>query len=123
MTIRIEEGSIVLTPADLRVIYGPLRIREHRTRAGSSSRLGQILTEMSICAFHEPADRGNETRQSVASEEREYWTVKQLAAVARRAERTVRLDCQEGRLPATKAPTWLIRAEDARNYIAGNRTD
>ncbi|WP_137750029.1 hypothetical protein [Microbacterium sp. SGAir0570] len=123
MTQRIAEGSIILTPADVRIIYAPLRIREHRARAGSTTRLGQILTEMSICAFHQPAGSGNEPRQTTASEERSYWTVRQVARAANRAERTVRLDCQDGRLPATKAPNWLIRAEDAKSYIAGNRTD
>ncbi|GLJ79755.1 hypothetical protein [Microbacterium imperiale] len=122
MTQRIEEGSIILSPADMRIIYGPLRIRENRARAGSTTRLGQILTEMSICAFHSPADRGKESRRDTASEERDYWTVRQVSRATRRAERTVRLDCQEGRLPAIKNPTWLIRDDDARSYIAGNRS-
>lgn len=73
----------------------------------------KLSLQRSINAIH-----GNEARQNAASEEREYWTVRQLATATGRAERTIRLDIASNTLPATKsANAWLITNTAARTYI------
>ncbi len=124
MTARIEAGSIILSPADAAILYQVLDVKRARDR----NRVGQkrvydLLTELSICAFSEVAASGNEPRQDAAREEREWWTVHQIYEATRgqRSERTIRLDCQTGALPARKTPTWLVSNKDATTYIAAHR--
>ncbi|MDJ1113793.1 hypothetical protein [Microbacterium dauci] len=123
MITGIPEGSIVLTPQAARIAYALLGIGEKRTQMSSSTQGWQVLNAITQCAFHSPAAIGKEQRQDPASEEREWWTVTQIHLATRktRAERTIRLDCQTGALPAQKNPTWLIRADDAKTYIAAHR--
>lgn len=74
---------------------------------------------------HAPAGNavdGPQTRHSAASEERSYWTIRDLAKNTGRAERTIRKDIAEGELIATKpSHVWIITAADAANYITSRR--
>lgn len=125
MTHRIEPGSIVLTPTDARMLYQAARIAELRSRNRiGDTPLYRLLTDISLCAFAVPgAAPGILPRQDAASEERETWTVKEVARATGRSERAVRLDCHHNDLPATKqGNTWIITADDAKTYIASRRT-
>lgn len=124
MTTRIEHGSIVLTPTDARMLYQVARIGELRSRhrVGNTA-LYTLLTDISACAFTASvADSGIPPRQETASEERELWTVQQLARAAGLSTRTIRLDCQRGNLAAEKqGNTWLINNSAAHPYITARR--
>lgn len=114
----IPAGSIILTPADARVLYQVARLDELRARyrVGSPA-AAELLTAITRCAFTN-ADAGNLPRHPTASEDRDRWTVRRLAATTGRAPRTIRLDCETGTLPATKtAGAWTITAPDARTYL------
>lgn len=119
----IPQGSILLTPRDARMLYQAARIGELRTRNRiGDSALYKLLTDLSMCAFTTPADNGNLTRQDAASEDREMWTVAQLARTTGRAARTIRLDIENNALPAHKqGNTWVITKQNAHTYIASRR--
>ncbi len=119
MSRQIEPGSIVLSQTDVRILYQVAHIRELRQRHRSgSTRIYELLTDITVAAFRDVADPGNEPRQPAATEEREWWTTEQLARSSRRAARTIRHDIATGALPATKTPGgWFIRAEHAHNYL------
>ncbi len=121
MTQRIEPGSLVLTPQDARMLYQAARLGELRTRnrVGNTA-LYALLTELTICAF--TAEPGIEPRHHAESEEREWWSVKQLARATGQSERTIRLHIEKGDLPATKTgSTWAVTSSTARTYIQGKR--
>lgn len=120
MTTEIQPGSRILSPLEARMLYDAARLGELRARHRvGNTRLYQLLTELTICAFTEPiAATGNEPRQSKASEERDWWTVQQVARSAGLSNRTVRLDCQRQTLPAEKSGnTWTITRTAATTYI------
>jgi len=120
--IRVDSGAIVLTTEELRMLYqvaGLGRLRD-KYRIGNT-RAYELLTAISVAVFSD-ADHGTPPRHPTASEEREYWTVRHVAQATRRAERTVRKDCETGALPAMKNPSWLIHNDDAATYIAAHRT-
>lgn len=105
------------------MLYQATNVGEVRNRRrGEDSTLYRLLHDISTAAFAVPvANRGIETRQSVASEERETWTVQQLTAATGRAGRTIRLDIANNTLPATKtANAWHISNADAQTYIASH---
>lgn len=118
----VPHGSIVLTPAEARMLYQPCRIRELRSkvRTGDTA-LYDLLTELSICAYTANAEVGIDPRHPAASEEREWWTTENLARGSGRAGRTIRKDIATGDLRATRTTNgWLIRASDAQAYIEGH---
>lgn len=122
----LPAGAIVITPSDARMLYQAANLRELRIRyrVGSTA-IYDLLTDISRCAFEQDiaTSIGTEQRQTSASEERETWTVNQLARRTGRAPRTIRLDIEKNALPATKhCGTWAITAADANTYIAGRRT-
>ena len=122
MSRALPPGAILLTPADARVLYQIARIGELRSRhrVGDTAAY-QLLTDISVCAFSDAAP-GNPARQDPASEEREWWTVQQVARQAGLSTRTVRLDCQRQALPSTKqGSTWTITNTAARTYIAARQ--
>ncbi len=123
MSRLIPEGSIVLTPADARILYQAAKIGELRSRYRiGDTKTYELLTEISIVAFHAPASTGNLERQETASEESDYWTVQRTARASGLSIRTVRLDCQRGDVPASKqGNSWLIPAHEARTYIQRRR--
>ena len=99
----------------------------HREVAGEESNpVYQATTALYrvILAARELDNRGTQTRQAAALEDRETWTTEQIAKAAGVANRTVRLDCQTGTLPATqhrpKGP-WSITAPEALTYISWRR--
>lgn len=122
MTVQIPSGAILLTRSEAQVLYqgaqlGELRNRERRT--GRDTPLYQVLHAISVCVFTDDAAPGTEPRHETASEEREWWTVQQLARATGLSTRKVRLDAQQGRVPADKhSGTWLIDKQNATTYIA-----
>lgn len=124
MSSRVEPGSIILTPQDARMLYQAARIGElrKRHRVGNTA-LYQLLTDISVCAFTgPPTEPGNHPRQNTASEERETWTVNQLARATGLSQRAIRLDCQHNVLPATRhGHAWSVAADDATVYIKNRR--
>jgi hypothetical protein len=120
VTLRVPAGSLVLSPEEARVLYqaaGIGKLRE-RHRIGNSP-LYALLTELSVCAFSADAAAGTLTRQDAASEEREIWSVRQLARASGRAERTIRHDIELGSLPAVKnGNSWTITRDEATTYLA-----
>lgn len=119
-----DEPVIVLTASDARILWQAARLNELRLKNRTlNNRLYALLLNIYRVGLAGPnAAPGNEPRQSVASEEREYWTVRQVARGVELAERTVRLDIERNELPATKpAGSWLIPAADAKTYIARRR--
>ncbi|MFC7925480.1 hypothetical protein [Microbacterium laevaniformans] len=125
MTVQIPSGAILLTRSEAQVLYqgaqlGELRNRERRT--GRDTPLYQVLHAISVCVFTDDAAPGIEPRHETASEEREWWTVQQLARATGLSARKVRLDAQTGRIPAKKqAGNWLIDCQDATTYISTTR--
>jgi hypothetical protein len=83
----------------------------------------RLLTEITLAAFTaDPADVGTLPRQEAASEEREWWTVREVAKAMGRSERAVRLDCETERLPARKVSgSWLIATSDVETYAAARK--
>lgn len=123
MTRAIPPGSIILTPADARTLYQAAKLGELRTRYRiGDSKTYELLTEISRAAFEVDADVGILARQDAANDERETWTVRQIAAAAGLAPRTVRLDCANGELPAIKqGSTWTVTTAEAQTYVSRRR--
>lgn len=123
MTRIITAGSVVLSPADARMLYQAARLGELRSRYRvGDSRMYDLLTELSLAAFLVPAAQGSEPRQDAASEERRQWTTRRLARASGRSERSVRLDCQTGVVPASKVgSSWLVDESAAHTYIDTRR--
>jgi hypothetical protein len=122
-TRKIPPGSIVLTPADARLLYQAAKLGELRTRYRiGDTKTYELLTDISRAAFEVDAEVGNLPRQSAANDERGTWTVQQIAAAAGLSERTVRLDCANGELPAIKqGTTWTVTTAEAQTYIDRRR--
>lgn len=124
MTTRLQQPGLLLTNEECRMLYQATNLGDVRNRRrGEDSVLYRLLHEITVAAFTAPDTKpGIETRQDVASEERSQWTVKRLTTATGRAGRTIRLDIEENRLPASKtAGTWLIQAADATTYINSHR--
>ncbi len=123
MTRLISAGSIILSPADARMLYQAAKLGELRSRYRvGDTRIYELLTEISQAAFTVDADVGILPRQSAAKDHAEYWTVQQIAKAAGLKDRTVRLDCQNGELPATKqGTTWIVTTAEAEIYIERRR--
>lgn len=128
MSRLVPAGSIILTPVDARILYQAAQLGELRSRYRiGDTRTYELLTEISQAAFAVDAAAaiaadGILPRQSAAKEERGLWTVQEIARAAHLAERTVRLDCKTGELPATKqGNTWAITADEAQTYIERRR--
>lgn len=84
-----------------------------------NQKIYDLLCDIYRTALTTVADDGNEPRHEAASEEREWWTVQQLARATGLSTRKVRLDAQQGRVPADKhSGTWLIDKQNATTYIA-----
>ena len=93
-----DEPVIVLTASDVEMLWGPARLNDLRIKHRSGdTRLYELLVKMHRLRLRRltNADNGNQPRQPAASEEREKWTVKQLAQVTGRAMRTIRLDIEQ----------------------------
>jgi hypothetical protein len=123
MTRTIPAGSMILTPEDARILYQVARIADLRQRHRiGDTRTYQLLADISVAAFHQPADIGILGRQEPAFDESRPWTVHRVAIAAGLSDRKVRLDCQQGGLPARKeGTTWLIEHAEAETYIARGR--
>lgn len=124
MITRIPEGSVILTPQEAKILCLVLPVTRRRSELRVGNKLAyDVLTAISLAAFTDPAEHGTEPRQEPASEEREWWTVRQLHQRMKRyrSERAIRNDCANGNLPAQKNPSWLIKNEDAQTYIAAHR--
>jgi hypothetical protein len=123
MSLRLQPGSVILTPVDARLLYQIANLGDLRKRFRVGDAMAyQLLTDISIAAFTNVAEVGIEARHDAVSEEREWWTTEQLARASRRAQRTIRSDIAKHLLPATRNTAgWLIRASDAEAYIAGRR--
>jgi hypothetical protein len=119
----LVERGVFLTAVECRRLYQAANIGELRKRYRiGDTETYRLLTEISRAAFEVDADGGNLTRQSPANDERETWTVHQIASAAGLAERTVRLDCANGELPATKqGNTWTVTTAEAQTYISRRR--
>lgn len=122
MASRIPAGALILTSEDCRVlcqVAGIVQLRA-KHRVGDSAAF-RLLTDIAVTAYP-VADTGGLPRQEPVNEEPEMWTVGRLARASGRSERTIRLDCQNGALPARKqGNSWFISNTDARTYIAGRR--
>lgn len=125
MSRRIPAGAILITPAEARMLYQAANLGElrKRHRVGDHT-LYRLLTDLTMCAFTAPdASPGNETRQPPATDEREWWTVQQIARETGQAARTVRLSCQRNELPAQRAGNaWTIHHSNAETYIQAHTT-
>lgn len=124
MITRIPEGSVILTPQEAKILCLVLPVTRRRSELRVGNKVAyDVLTAISLAAFADPAERGTEPRQEPASEEREWWTVRQLHQRMKRyrSERAIRNDCANGNLPAQKNPSWLVKNEDAQTYIAAHR--
>ncbi|MEV7692491.1 hypothetical protein AB0N73_04070 [Microbacterium sp. NPDC089189] len=116
-----DEPVLVITAGEARMLWQAARLDALRVkhRSGNTA-LYDVLVKFYRVGLLEIAERGTQTRQSAASEERERWTTQQVARAAGIAERTVRLDCKEGTLPATQHRSggpWAIDADAATTYI------
>lgn len=114
---------MILTPEDARILYQVARIAELRQRHRvGDTKTYRLLADISLNAFHQPADSGILGRQEPAFDESRQWTVHRVAVAAGLSDRKVRLDCQQGSLPARKeGRTWLIEHTEAETYIASGR--
>lgn len=117
-----QEPVAIITATEARMLWQAAKLRDlHRRVAGEESNpLYQTLTTIyrAILAAQPNAAPGIETRHEAASEEREWWTVQQLARATGLSTRKIRLDAQQGRVPATKhSGTWLVSDGDATTYI------
>ncbi|RWR16792.1 hypothetical protein D8Y23_12790 [Microbacterium enclense] len=116
---------IVMTAADVDMLWRSagleaLRVR-HRLADDPLYRLLVRMHQVRLSPTGHAAN-GLEARHLAASEERSYWTIRQLAKATGRAERTIRKDIAIGELTATKpAREWIIAAADAANYITSRR--
>lgn len=116
---------IVLTAADVDMLWRSagleaLRVR-HRLADDHLYRLLVRMHQVRLTPSNHAAD-GTATRHLTASEERSFWTIRQLAKVTGRAERTIRKDISIGELAATRpAREWIITAADAASYITSKR--
>jgi hypothetical protein len=122
MTHITNELSITLTSREAHMLYQVAKLGELRTRfRGRDEPTYALLHAITSVAF-QSADDGKQQRQETALEERSEWTVSQIARAAGLAERTVRLDCQRGELPATKQHrSWTITSPEAHTYIGRRR--
>ncbi|WP_146083035.1 MULTISPECIES: hypothetical protein [unclassified Rathayibacter] len=123
MTHLIPPGSLILTPQDARALYQAAKLGDLRQqyRVGDTA-IYDLLSAISMAAFTIPADGGNLTRHTSAFVEHGLWTVHRVAIAAGLSERKVRLDCQQGFLPATKqGSNWIIEQAEADTYIARGR--
>lgn len=121
----IEPGSIILSPTDARILYQAANLKALRTKSRiGDTALHRLLTAITVCAFTESvAVVGILPRQSVASEERGYWTTQELADAAGLSDRTIRLACSTGTIPATRpGNAWIIPADAATTYLAARRS-
>ncbi|WP_153004740.1 hypothetical protein [Microbacterium testaceum] len=113
--------SITLSSAEVDMLWraaGLERVRlKHRS---GDDMLYRLLVRMHQVR-HAPtpdAANGPERRHLTASEDRAFWTIRQLGRATGRAERTIRKDIADGELNATKpARVWIITAADAATYI------
>jgi hypothetical protein len=122
MTHITNELSITLTTTEARMLYQAAKLGELRTRfRGRDEAIYTLLHDLSVVALH-TAGPGKEQRQETASEEDQEWTVNQVARAAGLADRTVRLDCERGELPAEKKyRRWTITSAEAHTYIRRRR--
>lgn len=116
-----QEPVAVITASDIDRLWRAAGLdtlrRKHRSGDTVLYALLVKLHQVRLVRLQLAAD-GTPQRQEAASEEREYWTVQQLARASRRADRTVRKDIEDGELQATKTGrSWVIRNADARSYI------
>lgn len=118
-----DEPVIVLTATDARILWQAAHLNDLRIKHRSGdSQLYQLLHDIYRVGQLRVAEAGSETRQSAATEEREWWTVQHLAKATRLAPRTIRLDIANNELPATKnGNTWLVKNLAATTYIASRR--
>lgn len=119
-----NEPTLIITATEAAMLWQRAQLNDLRLkyRSGDSKFYG-LLVDVYRLSLQRPdvANRGIETRQSVASEERETWTVQQLTAATGRAGRTIRLDIANNTLPATKtANAWHITNAEAQTYIASH---
>lgn len=121
--IEVPAGSILLSPADVRLLYEVCRIRDLRTRYRiGDSKAYALLNAITVARFGTVADNGVLPRQSAATEDRGTWTVREIAQASGRSERAVRMDCQAGQLTSTKAGrTWIIPTTAATTYIESRK--
>lgn len=119
---RIQQGpTLTLRVADARALYQAAKLRDLRHRVPRDTALYALLTDITALAYSDAAP-GTPTRHETASEEREMWTIQQLARAAGLSTRKVRLDAQRGDIPATKAGTgWIITHDNAQTYLNNRR--
>lgn len=116
---------IVLTAAEVDMLWraaGLDRVRL-RHRSGDDT-LYRLLIRMHQVRLTPSANAANGPgrRHLTASEDRAFWTIRQLGKATGRAERTIRKDIAEGELAATKpSRVWIITAADAANYISSRK--
>lgn len=126
MSSRIETASLVLSAREVRFLVQitDLNSIRNRMRARGQDDAGyRLVHEICRAAYELPdAESGTIARQVPAPEERETWTVRQVASAARLADRTVRLHCEEHLLPAAKVGgSWIISSREAKTYIESRR--
>lgn len=112
---------IVLTAAEVDMLWraaGLERVRlKHRSGDDTLYRLLVRMHQVRLSPSPHAVD-GPGRRQLTASEDRAFWTIRQLGRATGRAERTIRKDIADGELNATKpARVWIITAADAATYI------
>lgn len=115
-----SEPVVILTASDARMLWQAAKLNDLRVKHRGDARLYEVLVSIYRVGLLEIAERGNETRQDAAKEDRETWTTQQVAREAGVAARTVRLDCEQGTLPATQprpGGPWLITTDAAATYI------
>lgn len=125
MTYLPREPVIVLTASDVDMLWRGVGLDEHRRRHRSGdTALYSLLVRMHQVRLLRVIDAADGTpeRHSTASEEREWWTVEQLATAAHRAPRTIRKDIENNELQATKTGrVWVISNADAKSYLNSRR--
>ncbi|MFV9424932.1 helix-turn-helix domain-containing protein [Microbacterium sp. S1037] len=115
---------VILTPKDARMLWQIAKLNELRIKHRSDPYVYDVLHTIYKGTLLEPAERGNETRQTAATEERDYWTTRQVAKAAGVSERTVRSHCADKTLPAEHTRNngpWLIPKDQALTYIHWKR--
>lgn len=115
-----SEPVVILTATDAHMLWQAAKLNDLRIKHRGDQRLYDLLVSIYKVGLLEIAERGSTPRQTSASEEHETWTTQHIAKAAGIAERTVRLDCQNGTLPATRTRPngpWSITATDAATYL------
>lgn len=125
MTYVPSEPVIMMTASDIELLWRGAGLDDLRRRHRSGdTALYALLVKMHqvrLLRVVNAAD-GIPERHSTASEEREWWTVEQLATAAHRAPRTVRKDIENNELQATKTGrVWVISDVDAKSYLDSRR--